>query len=84
VQELAGFFDVENFASFIVTALGTGAMRHFLFVTVGALGKAVAFERVVSPPGRGAFLRMASFWIRHVLNSFEAFSSQPSALSEKT
>jgi hypothetical protein len=35
-MRLAGFFNVENFASLIVPALGAGAMRHFLLVTVGA------------------------------------------------
>jgi hypothetical protein len=34
--ELAGFLNVENFSSFIVAAFGAGAVRHFLFVTVGA------------------------------------------------
>jgi hypothetical protein len=49
--ELAGFFHVENFASLIVSALGAGAVRHFFLVTVGALGKAVAFEGIVGAPG---------------------------------
>jgi hypothetical protein len=40
-------------------------MGHFSLVTVGALGKAMAFERIVGPPGRGALLGMATFWIRH-------------------
>jgi hypothetical protein len=39
VVRLAGFFNVENFASLIVPALGAGAMRHFLLVTVGAFRK---------------------------------------------
>jgi hypothetical protein len=67
VEQLAGFLDFENFASLIVPALGASAMWHFLFMAVGALGKAVAFERVVRPPGRGAPLRMTSFWIWHGL-----------------
>jgi hypothetical protein len=36
---LAGFLDVQNLASFIVTALGAGAVRHLLFVAVGAFRK---------------------------------------------
>ena len=44
VLRLAGFFDVENFASFVVTALGAGAVRHLALVAVGALGEAVAFS----------------------------------------
>jgi len=38
-QELAGFLDVENFASLIVPAFGAGAVRHFLLVAVGAFRK---------------------------------------------
>jgi len=51
VFELAGFFNVENFASLIVTALRAGAMRHLFLVTVGTLGKAVGLQRVVGAPG---------------------------------
>src|ERR1700758_1594198 len=65
VYELAGFFDVENFASLIVSALGAGAVRHFLFVTVGALGKAMALQSIVGAPRGGALLGVATFWIRH-------------------
>jgi hypothetical protein len=36
VYELAGFLNVEDFASLIVPALGAGAVRHFLLVAVGA------------------------------------------------
>jgi len=34
---LAGFFDFENFASFIVTAFRAGTMWKFALVTVGTL-----------------------------------------------
>jgi hypothetical protein len=64
-MNLAGFFDVENFASLIVSALGAGAVGHFLLVTVWALGKAVAFQSVMGAPSGGAFLGVATFWIRH-------------------
>jgi hypothetical protein len=64
-QRLTGFFDVENFASLIVAALGAGAMRHFFLVAVGALGKGVAFEGIVRAPGGGALLGVSPFWIRH-------------------
>jgi hypothetical protein len=65
VYELAGFLDVENFSSLIVSALGAGAMRHFFLVAVGTLGKAVAFQSVVGAPGGGALLGVTTFWIRH-------------------
>ena len=38
-SELAGFLDVENFAAFVIAALGAGAMRELALVTVGTLGK---------------------------------------------
>jgi hypothetical protein len=37
MRRLAGFLDFQYFAALIVTALRAGAVRHFLFVTVGAL-----------------------------------------------
>ncbi len=37
--ELAGFLDVEHFASFIVPAFRAGSMRHFLLVAIGAFRK---------------------------------------------
>jgi hypothetical protein len=63
--DLAGFFDFENFASLIVSALGTGAVGHFFLVTVRALGKAVALQGIMGAPGGGALLGVATFWIRH-------------------
>jgi hypothetical protein len=68
---LAGFLDIENFPALIVAAFRAGAVRHFLLVTVRALGKAVALQCIMSAPGRGALLGMTSFWIRHGLNFLE-------------
>jgi hypothetical protein len=48
---LAGFLNFDNFPAFIVPALGAGAVRHLLFVAVGALGKRVSGEKVVRAPG---------------------------------
>jgi hypothetical protein len=45
---LAGFFDLDDLAPFVVAALGAGAMRHLLLVAVRALGKRMSFEKVVS------------------------------------
>jgi hypothetical protein len=64
-MELAGFFDVEDFASFVIPALGAGTVRHLFLMAVGAFGKAVGFQGVVSPPGGGALLGVSPFWIRH-------------------
>jgi hypothetical protein len=35
-EELFGFLDLDHFAALIVAAFGAGAVRHFLFVAVGA------------------------------------------------
>jgi hypothetical protein len=64
---LAGFLNIEDFASLIVSTLRAGAMGHFSLVTVGALGKVVAFQCVVGAPGGGAPLGVSPFWIRHVV-----------------
>ena len=66
---LAGFLRFHNFTALVIAALHTRAMRHLLFVTVRTLGERVAFQSIVRPAGRGALLRMSSFWIRHVLKS---------------
>jgi hypothetical protein len=63
--ELAGFPDVENFASLIVAAFGASAMRHFLLVAVRALGQGVTFQGIVCAPCRRALLGMSPFRIRH-------------------
>src|SRR5581483_5266838 len=62
---LARFLYVQNFPSFVVTALGTGTMRHLALVAIGALRERVSFERVVSAPGAGAGFRVSAFRIRH-------------------
>jgi hypothetical protein len=64
IRLLGGFY-VENFAPFIVAALGTGAMRHFTLMAVRAFGKRVPLERIVCTAPRGAGLRVASFGIWH-------------------
>jgi hypothetical protein len=84
---LAGFFDFENFASFIVTALGAGAMRHLFLVTVWALGQAVGFQCIVGASGGRAFLGVSAFWIRHLKFlsiKLSALSYQLSANSSRT
>jgi NADH/NAD ratio-sensing transcriptional regulator Rex len=65
VFELAGFFNVEDFASLIVAALGASPMRHLFLVAIGALGKAVGFQCVVRAPGGSALLGVSPFRIRH-------------------
>jgi hypothetical protein len=51
VVRLAGFLDINDFASLIVPAFRAGAMRHLLFVAVGALRKAMALQGIMGAPG---------------------------------
>jgi hypothetical protein len=51
---LAGFFNVQNFAAFVVSALGASAVRHLALMTVGALGERVAFQCIMRAPDAGA------------------------------
>jgi hypothetical protein len=83
-KKLGLLFDLEDFAAFIVSALRAGAMRHFLFVTVRALGKRMLRERVVRAPCRGALLGMSAFRIWHFISSqFPVLGSQLTLLSVK-
>jgi hypothetical protein len=77
VQELAGFFDVKNFASLIESALRASAVGHLFFVTVGALRKAVRLQMVVGAPRGSAFLGVSPFWIRHFEFLLAGLLSQP-------
>jgi hypothetical protein len=70
VRELAGFFDFEHFAAFIVATLRASAVWHLAFVAIRALGKRVAGQPIVRPPRAGAPLGVAAFGIRHG-NPFE-------------
>ena len=70
VVKLAGFFDVEDFASLIVSALRAGAVRHFLLVTVGTLGKAVAFRASWARRVEVRFWECRRFGLGMVSNSF--------------
>src|ERR1700736_5855253 len=69
VAALAGFLDVQNFAAFVVAALGAGAMRHLALVAVWTFRECVAFQRIMGAPTSGASFRVSPFWIRH-LDSF--------------
>jgi len=62
---LAGFFDFENFASFIVTAFWADTVRKFALVAVRTLGERAALQGIVGAPGAGALLGVPPFWIWH-------------------
>src|SRR5689334_6631550 len=62
---LAGFLNVQNFAAFVVAALGTDPVRHFALVAVRALRKRVRLDGIVRAAAAGAGLGMAAFWIWH-------------------
>jgi len=76
---LAGFLDVQNFAAFVIAALGAGPMRHLALVAIGTFRERVAFQRIVSAPASGASFRVSPFWIWH-LNSFVGASVLARAL----
>jgi hypothetical protein len=62
---LAGFLDIENFATLVVAALRAGTMRQLAFVAVGAFGERPARECVVGAPSAGALLGVPTFGIGH-------------------
>jgi hypothetical protein len=72
--KLTGFFDVQDFATLVVSALGASAVRHLALVAVGALGERVTLECVVSATDAGAPFRVSPFWIRHSIPLFSSIS----------
>jgi|SRR5271155_5432646 len=79
VAALAGFLDVQNFAAFVVAALGAGTMRHLALVAIRTFREGMALERIMSTPASGAGFRVSPFWIWH-LNSFVGASVLARAL----
>ena len=65
VAALAGFLDVQNFAAFVVAALGAGPMRHLALVAVWTFREGMTFERIMSAPASGACFRVSPFRIWH-------------------
>src|SRR5580704_16730787 len=70
VAALAGFLDVQNFATFVVAALGAGPMRHLAFMAIRTFGECVALKGVMGAPASGAGFRVSPFWIRHLVSFF--------------
>jgi hypothetical protein len=65
-KPLAGLlFDRVDFATLVIAALGTHAMRHFALVAVGAIRQGLRRQKIVRATLRGACLRVSPFWIRH-------------------
>src|SRR5271167_407024 len=73
---LAGFLDAQNFAAFVIAALGAGTMRHLALVAVWTFGECMALEGVVGAPASGACFGVSPFWIWH-LNSFQCRRERP-------
>jgi len=57
--------DFDDFASAVLAAFGTDAMRCFLGSAIGAKGQRFDFQEVVRAALAGAGLGMSAFWIRH-------------------
>src|ERR1017187_507613 len=68
-------FDFDNFAAFILPAVGADAVGQLGFVAVGALGQAGGFERIVRAAGAGPLLGVSTFGIRHISFSTNLSSS---------
>src|SRR5215813_9060227 len=82
MDELAGFFDVQNFSAFIVPALGTRTVRHFFLVAIRTFRQRVPLQRVVGATVAGARFRMSTFRVCHgILFSLWARSTEPSRIS---
>src|SRR5579864_4756241 len=64
---LAGLLGVEDLAAFVVSAFGTDAVRHLLFVAVRTFRQRVRSEKVVGATASGSSFGVPSFWIRHGL-----------------
>jgi len=65
VAALAGFLDVQNFATFVVTALRASPMRHLALVAIWTFRERMALERIVGAPAAGSRFGVPSFWIWH-------------------
>src|ERR1043165_3066481 len=59
------FFDGDNFAAFVVSALRADPVRQLGLVTLRARRRRLRFEEVVRAARAGAGLGMAAFWIWH-------------------
>src|SRR5215510_5059746 len=82
MDELAGFFDVQNFSAFIVPALGTRTVRNFFLVAIRTFRQRVPLQRVVGAAVAGARFRMSTFRVCHeILFSLWARSAEPSRIS---
>ena len=55
-MNLAGFFDFQNFAAFVVAALGAGTVGQLAFMAVRALGKRFRFQSIMGAAGGRALL----------------------------
>jgi hypothetical protein len=64
------FRNLDDFAyvvaGSIMTAVGTRAMRHPEFMTVGALRERARREMIMGPPPIAARLGVSTFWIWHL------------------
>src|ERR1700690_534853 len=80
VAALAGFLNVQNFAAFVIAALGAGTVRHLALVAVRTFRECMAFERVMGAPASGACFGVSPFWIWH-LDSFQCRRERPRSCS---
>jgi hypothetical protein len=65
MEELAGFFNVKNFAALVTAALRASAMRQLPLMAMRTLRKSKSGQRVMRTPLGGAGLGVTPLWIRH-------------------
>jgi len=74
---LAGLLRLEDLAAFVMSAFGTDAVRHLLFVAVGTFRQRIGSEKVVSAAASGTSLGVPPFWIRHGCDSLVSRPALP-------
>jgi hypothetical protein len=66
---LRRFFHQHHFPATIITAVGTGLVRHFLLVAVGALRQRLRIQEVMSSSAVPPRLGMSPFGVWHKVSA---------------
>ena len=68
-RNLSRFLHQHDFPAAIITAVGTGLVRHFLLVAVGAFRQRLLIQEVMSSPAVPPCLGMSSFGVWHKIST---------------
>ena len=69
-DSLGGLIDGNDFAPFVIAALGTHAMLHTWLLAIRADHGLWDAQRVMGPAFAAACFRVTSFWIRHNYSNY--------------